>query len=78
MSALNDLPVRAANGAIVYIKDVAQVHQGFAVQTNVVREDGKRGALLTVLKNGKTSTLDIVKNVKDGPAEGEGRVCRRR
>ena len=64
ISALNDLPVRASNGAVVYVKDVAEVHQGFAVQTNVVREDGKRGALLTVLKNGKTSTLDIVKGVK--------------
>jgi CzcA family heavy metal efflux pump len=65
ISALNDLPVRAANGAIVYIKDVAQVEEGYAVQTNIVREDGKRGALLTVLKNGKTSTLDIVQGVKD-------------
>jgi CzcA family heavy metal efflux pump len=65
ISALNDLPVRAANGAIVYIKDVAQVEEGYAVQTNIVREDGRRGALLTVLKNGKTSTLDIVKGVKD-------------
>jgi CzcA family heavy metal efflux pump len=65
ISALNDLPVRAANGAIVYIKDVAQVEEGYAVQTNIVRQDGKRGALLTVLKNGKTSTLDIVQGVKD-------------
>jgi CzcA family heavy metal efflux pump len=65
ISALNDLPVRAANGAIVYIKDVAQVEEGYAVQSNIVREDGKRGALLTVLKNGKTSTLDIVQGVKD-------------
>jgi multidrug efflux pump subunit AcrB len=65
ISALNDLPVRASNGAVVYIKDVAQVHQGFAVQTNVVRQDGKRGALLTVLKNGQTSTLDIVSGVKE-------------
>jgi multidrug efflux pump subunit AcrB len=61
VSALNDLPVRAANGAIVYIKDVAQVEEGYAVQTNIVRQNGKRSALLTVLKNGKTSTLDIVK-----------------
>ena len=52
--------MRAANGAVVYIKDVAQVHMGYAVQTNIVREDGKRSALLTVLKNGETSTLDIV------------------
>ncbi|HEY4009583.1 MAG TPA: efflux RND transporter permease subunit [Acidobacteriaceae bacterium] len=65
VAALNDLPVRAANGAVVYIKDVAQVHMGFAVQTNIVRENGKRSALLTVMKNGQTSTLDIVKQVKD-------------
>lgn len=65
ISALNDLPIRAANGAIVYIKDVAQVEEGYAVQTNIVREDGKRSALLTVLKNGKTSTLDIVSGVKE-------------
>src|SRR5438270_2888054 len=64
VAALNDLPVRASNGAIVYMKDVAQVRNGFAVQTNVVREDGKRSALLTVLKNGKASTLDIVNAVK--------------
>ncbi len=64
VSALNDLPVRAANGAVVYVKDVAQVHMGFAEQTNVVRENGKRSALLTVLKNGDTSTLDIVEQTK--------------
>jgi len=65
VSALNDLPIRAANGSIVFIKDVAQVRNGFAVQTNIVRKDGKRSALLAVLKNGQTSTLDIVKGVKD-------------
>jgi multidrug efflux pump subunit AcrB len=64
IAALNDLPVRAANGAIVYIKDVAQVHMGYAEQTNIVRENGKRSALLTVLKNGQTSTIDIVSDVK--------------
>jgi CzcA family heavy metal efflux pump len=64
VSALNDLPIRAANGAVVYVKDVAQVEQGFAEQTNIVRQDGKRGALLTVLKNGETSTIDIVDGVK--------------
>ncbi len=64
VSALNDLPVRAANGSVVFIKDVAQVREGYAEQTNVVRENGKRGALLTVLKNGETSTLDIVDGVK--------------
>ncbi len=64
VAALNDLPVRAANGAVVYVKDVAQVHMGFAEQTNIVREDGRRSALLTVLKNGATSTLDIVNQTK--------------
>ena len=64
VSALNDLPIRAANGSVVFIKDVAQVEEGFAEQTNIVRQDGKRGALLTVLKNGETSTIDIVDGVK--------------
>jgi multidrug efflux pump subunit AcrB len=64
LSALNDLPIRASNGAVVYVKDVAQVHMGFAEQTNIVRENGKRSALLTVLKNGDTSTLDIVSQTK--------------
>jgi len=62
--ALNDLPVRSANGATVYMKDVAQIRDGFAVQQSIVREDGSRGSLLSVLKNGNASTLDIVKRVK--------------
>jgi CzcA family heavy metal efflux pump len=61
---LNDLPIRASNGAVVYMKDVAQVRNGYAVQTNVVRENGKRSSFLSVLKNGKASTLDIVNAVK--------------
>ena len=61
VSALNDLPIRATNGSVVFIKDVAQVREGYAVQSNIVRQDGRRSALLTVLKNGKTSTIDIVK-----------------
>jgi multidrug efflux pump subunit AcrB len=64
VSAMNDLPIRATNGAIVFVKDVAQVRLGYAPQVNIVREDGKRSALLSVLKNGETSTLDIVKHVK--------------
>jgi CzcA family heavy metal efflux pump len=65
VSALNDLPIRASNGSIVFVRDVAQVEEGFAEQTNIVRQDGKRGALLEVLKNGETSTLDIVNGVKN-------------
>ena len=64
VSALNDLPIRASSGAVVSVKDIGQVRLGYAPQVNIVREDGKRSALLTVLKNGQTSTLDIVKHVK--------------
>ncbi|MBV8572179.1 MAG: efflux RND transporter permease subunit [Acidobacteriaceae bacterium] len=64
VEAMNDLPVRASNGAIVYLKDVAQVRNGYAVQNNVVRENGRRSSFLAVLKNGKASTLNIVEDVK--------------
>ncbi|MDQ6759701.1 MAG: efflux RND transporter permease subunit, partial [Acidobacteriota bacterium] len=64
IQGLNDLPIKSVNGTTVYIKDVAQVRDGFAVQTNIVRENGTRAALLTVLKNGSASTLDIVKRIK--------------
>src|SRR5438046_3126257 len=64
VEAMNDLPIRTVNGATVYIKDVAHVRDGFAVQTNIVRQDGRRGALLTVLKNGASSTLQIVRDLK--------------
>jgi len=64
VDALNDLPIKTANGATVYMHDVAQVRSGAAVQTNVVRTNGSRGALLTILKNGQASTLDIVNQVK--------------
>ena len=65
VAGMNDLPIRAVNGAYVYMKDVAQVRDGFAVQMNVVRLNGQRSAMLTVLKNGKASTLDIVSRVKE-------------
>jgi CzcA family heavy metal efflux pump len=64
VEGLNNLPVRAANGSVVYVKDVAQVRDGYLIQSNIVRTNGQRSALLTVLKNGKASTLDIVKSVK--------------
>jgi multidrug efflux pump subunit AcrB len=60
----NDLPIKQVNGAMIYMRDVAQVHDGFAVQTNIVRLNGTRGALLTVLKNGNASTIDIVNQIK--------------
>jgi multidrug efflux pump subunit AcrB len=64
LEELNDLPVRKVNGAIIYVRDVAQVRDGFAPQQNVVRRDGVRGTLLTILKAGSASTLDVVKRIK--------------
>src|SRR5436190_17433514 len=62
---LNNLPIKTVNGATVYMRDVAQVHDGFNVQNNIVRMNGSRGVLITITRNGKASTLDIVKAVKD-------------
>jgi multidrug efflux pump subunit AcrB len=64
LSEMNNLPVKTVNGATVYLKDVANVRDGFAVQTNIVRTNGTRGALLTIMRNGQASTLDIVNQVK--------------
>jgi multidrug efflux pump subunit AcrB len=64
VSALNELPVKVVNGATVYLRDVAHVRDGFAVQTNIVRQDGRRSVLLTVIKKGGASTLTIVKQLK--------------
>ncbi len=64
VSDLADLPIKSVRGAMVYMHDVAQVHNGSAVQTNVVHVDGSRSVLLSVFKNGSTSTLDIVSGIK--------------
>jgi len=61
---LGDLPIKSVGGAMVYMHDVAQVHNGSAVQTNIVHVDGNRSVLLSVFKNGTTSTLDIVSGIK--------------
>nr|WP_316642062.1 efflux RND transporter permease subunit [uncultured Roseateles sp.] len=63
-AGLGDLPVRSNGGATTYLRDVAQVRDGFQPQTNIVRQDGARGVLLSVLKNGGASTLDIVANLR--------------
>ena len=60
----NNLPVKTVDGITIYMRDVAQVRDGYAVQTNIVRHDGRRGALLTVLKNGEVSTIEIVSRIK--------------
>ncbi len=64
IAGLNDLPVRTQGGATTFVRDVAQVRDGFSPQINVVRQDGERGVLLSVLKNGGASTLDIVSNLR--------------
>src|SRR6202163_1766220 len=64
ISALNDVPIKTINGAPVYMRDIAQVRDGYQVQTNIVRTDGKRSSLLTVLRHGGASTLSVVDGVK--------------
>ena len=64
LDELNNLPIKTVNGATVYIKDVAQVHDGYSVQTNIVRTNGNRGVLLTITRTGKASTLAIVDAIK--------------
>ena len=62
---LNNLPVRVVGNSTIYLRDVAQVAEGFAPQTNIVRHDGLRGVIVTVLKAGSASTLDVVKGIRD-------------
>jgi len=62
---LNDLPIKSVNGATIYVRDVAQVRDGYQPQQNIVRKDGVRGSLLTVLKSGSASTLDVINRVKE-------------
>ncbi len=61
---LNNLPVKQVGNSTIYIHDVANVRDGFPPQTNIVRVDGKRAALLSILKGGDVSTLDIISDVK--------------
>jgi multidrug efflux pump subunit AcrB len=69
INALGDLPIKAVNGAMVYIRDVAHVRDGNPPQTNIVHVNGNRSVLLSVLKSGATSTLDIIQGIKDKIAE---------
>src|SRR5256886_16807299 len=61
---LNDIPIRYGNGAMVYVRDVAFVHDGFSPQTNLVRRDGRHSALLPILSNGSASTLTVVNQAR--------------
>ena len=64
VDGIADLPLKAENGTTLYMHDIGSVRNGFAPQTNIVRQDGRRGALLIVYKSGNASTLDIVKGIK--------------
>ncbi|WP_375380984.1 efflux RND transporter permease subunit [uncultured Sphingomonas sp.] len=65
VAELNNLPVKVVDGATITMRDVAHVRDGSAPQTNVVHVDGSRSVLMTILKNGATSTLSIVQGIKD-------------
>lgn len=69
IAGLNELPVKTINGSTTYLKEVAHVRDGFQPQQNIVKKEGQRGVLLTVMKNGSESTLKIVENVKTKVAE---------
>jgi multidrug efflux pump subunit AcrB len=64
LADLADLPIRTVNGALIRVRDVAQVRDGYQPQQNIVRNEGVRGALLTVYKTGGASTLDVVNGIK--------------
>src|SRR2546429_537517 len=64
VAELNDLPIRVVGNSTIYLRDVAHVRDGFAPQTNVVRRDGSRGTLVTILKTGTASTLDVVAGIR--------------
>ena len=61
---LNDLPVKTVNGSTIYIRDIGYVRDGFTPQTNIVRVDGQRSSLMSILKLGDASTLDVIANVR--------------
>jgi len=65
VAELNEMPVATRNGRLIYVRDVAHVRDGYPPQTNIVRRDGHRGVLMSVLKTGSASTLDIIRSIKD-------------
>jgi multidrug efflux pump subunit AcrB len=65
LAAFNDIPIKTVNGVTVYVKDVAHVRDGYLVQTNVVRRDGLRAVLMTILKGEGASTLSVVNRVRE-------------
>src|SRR5690242_18417518 len=69
--ALKDMPIKTVNGTTIYVRDVANVRDGYQVQTNVVHAGGKRSVLLSILKQGNASTLDVVNAVKKALPEAQ-------
>ena len=74
IAELNNMPIRTANGAIIYIRDVAHVRDGSPPQTNIVRVDGRRAILMSIMKTGSASTLDIIEGIHTKLAEMKGRL----
>ena len=68
---IGELPVKVVNGAIVYIKDIAHVYDGSAVQTNIVHVDGGRSVLMSIFKGGNTSTIDVINGIKQRLVEAK-------
>jgi CzcA family heavy metal efflux pump len=64
VEALANIPIKQVNGTIIYLRDVASVSDGYQVQTNVVRQDGHRGVVVTILKSGNASTLSVVQGIR--------------
>ena len=71
---LNNLPIKSVNGAVIYIRDVAHVRDGSPPQTNIVRVDGHRAILMSIMKTGSSSTLDIIKGVHERLASIKGQL----
>ncbi|HEX3442509.1 MAG TPA: efflux RND transporter permease subunit [Pseudolabrys sp.] len=69
IAELEDLPIKTVNGAMIYVRDVAHVRDGYQPQTNIVHVDGSRSVLMTVLKNGAVSTLSIISGIKQKVAD---------
>ncbi|HTM15685.1 MAG TPA: efflux RND transporter permease subunit [Terracidiphilus sp.] len=62
---LNNLPIRVVNGAMIYVRDVAHVRDGNPPQTNIVRVNGQRSVMMSIMKTGSASTLNIIKNIHE-------------
>ncbi len=71
------IPIRTVNGAVITVGDVAQVRDGYNPQTNIVNENGRRAVLLTILKSGDASTIDVVQRVRAALPHIEQTIPRR-